>query len=178
MAGITLELAFDWDMASRGSAIGVFYQLQWSVVDNGKKIVISPVKRSAIRTGNTLDFCVYNITDPAFQLAPEPQCLQLLFNNAVDPTSTSPFTPIKDNVPQITLTDFRPLPKDSGAVHSVAFGRVRQGWAAEKEGAPFTVTLGNSGRFELRTMVTVAVADKIARYYQVDPEMIVGGAGG
>ncbi len=200
MADYTFELGFDWNMPARGSAIGVLYALQLSLVDNGANggaaSVVSPANLSAALLSKTVDFRVYDVTAGPAPSGGSPQCLQVLFTTAaLDPIDGSPliddFTPLEGKLAQLTLTAFTPIELDGEEkLISVAYGAVTAGWTVQSvtyDAANGVAAVGNSawtlsipGRFELRTMATVTKEGSLARYYEDDPEVIVGegGSGG
>jgi hypothetical protein len=165
MSHFTFELAFDWKVKSKDGGVGRIYPLQANLVTNGQ--VISTAHVSQIKPQDTLDFRIYDISQTPVS-AVEPKCLQVLFDNAtvgvIDPFT--PFGSTPTQVPSLTFTVFGPSEE---ATPTVAYAPGIPGWNVPGSHQ----TLDNSGRFELRMLLTVAVPDKIAKFYFVDPEVII-----
>lgn len=185
MANLAFELGFDWDVPPFiGVSDGIF-PLQVVLVNDGDlanpddRFVISPSHPSNVRAGDTLRFRVYDFSasvptvDP-----PSPTALQVLFTSATS-NDTDPISPFEVNgVPQAQWAslDFFPT-----AGESVAFD-VGSGWIAADAG-PLTaatgrLTIERDGRFKFRALLTVGIPGEMARFYRVDPEMVIGPQGG
>jgi hypothetical protein len=181
MADLTFELGFDWNMPSSENALGVVYALQMYLVKNdpdpNKSAVISPCNSSKINTGDTLGFRIYDFTgSPSAPAGTEPRALQVLFATAVDqqPANISPILVAGKALPQLATTDFG-VPQQNPT--SIAYGDVARGWDVTTLLPLSELRLSESGRFEMRAMLTVSVPGQMARFYRVDPEMVVGGSG-
>lgn len=187
MAYLTFELGFDWNMPPSEQSPGFVFPLQMYLVDNAAGgSVVSACHPGAISAGDaaanppnppdTLDFRVYDITDPGPSGA-EPQALQVLFSTAVN-EQNDPFSPIKVGVDtpvsQLATTDIPPL--NITDTPSIAYGtNATCGWNVSISPSPLEIR--QVGRFELRAMVTLVVPGEMARFYRIDPEMVVGGGG-
>lgn len=179
MANLAFELGFDWNTHPiQGVRDGV-YPMQIFLVDDDSKTVISSCDPSKLKSSDVLKFRVYDFTALPAGEPPvaSPGTLQILFTSAttVPGQTQPPFSPVKDSggnqVAQMAATSF----KSVGASGSVAFtGSAVNGWEVEWTGVT-TVTLQQIGRFNFRALLTVSVPGEMARFYRVDPEMVIGG---
>ncbi len=179
MANFTFELGFDWNMPPSGSALEVLYALQMSLVDDDNSEVLSPCHSSKLNVDDSLSFRIYDFTgSPAAPTTAVPAAMQILFCWATD--NHNIFSPIDISqglqLPQLVTTEFVQIPAVGNMVSSISYGDVSRGWTATTTPAS-PLTLANAGRFELRAMVTVADPGVMARYYRVDPEMVIGDGG-
>lgn len=178
MANLAYELGFDGNAnAVEGIRDGV-YPLQVYLVTDDEKKVISACNPAQIRRSDRLSFRVYDFSDPAAKrpLGMTPVTLQILFTRATkteDGATKPPFSPIlKDGLPlaQLATTTFTPVP---AATESIAFGQAAlAGWVAEFPGAH--LLLEHTGRFDFRALLTVGIPGEVARFFRVDPEMVIG----
>jgi hypothetical protein len=175
MSKLAFELGFDWNVNPiQGVRDGVF-PLQWSLVNDDLEppAVISPF--NSLNVGDTLSFRVYNFSALVPSDPPTPTVLQVLFSSATA-SENGPFSPLEfDEIEQGSLaTVFFGQSVDP----SVAFGGgALGGWTAESidRSAVDFVTLANPGRFNFRALLTVVKPREQARFYRIDPEMVIGG---
>lgn len=177
---LAFELGFDWNVPpTEGVRDGVF-PLQVFLVDDGKKGVISSCNAAQVETTDTLAFRVYDFTEtaPGESTDAAPVALQVLFTRAVSPgegLEPPPFSPIEEGgnqVAQLATTVLTPT-----ATQSIAFGDgVVAGWQVKWPGEGDLV-LRKQGRFKFRALLTVAVPGQVAKFYRVDPEMVIGDGG-
>ena len=190
MESLAFELGFDLDVNPvLGVRDGVF-PLQLALVNddvNGdppEPAVISPFDPSVVHMGDSLSFRVYDFSDPAAAVPPEPSlcALQILFTSATsESVPISPFEIGGATRPQLATTNLELLPSP---VSSVAFGdKVRFGWEAKWDVSPASppvpaLDLDNDGRFKFRALLTVGIPNQMAMFYRSDPEMVVGDPAG
>jgi hypothetical protein len=172
---LTFELGFDWNSpAVQGVRDGV-YPLQVFLVDDRENSVISPCNPAQVGLNAKLGFRVYDFTDPRAGSpgGAAPATLQVLFTRATS-LGDPPFSPILRNgapVAQLTSTSFASPARDS-----IAFGAAAvAGWDVKWPDGD--VRLDQGGRFKFRALLTVSVPGEMARFYRVDPEMVIGDGG-
>jgi hypothetical protein len=172
---LTFELGFDWSSpAVEGVRDGV-YPLQVFLVDDRENAVISPCNPAQVGLNAKLGFRVYDFTDPraSAPAGAAPVTLQILFTRATTDLE-APFSPVLRGgapVAQMASTSFAATAKDS-----IAFGAgAVAGWHVEWPDGD--VLLEQGGRFKFRALLTVAVPGGMARFYRVDPEMVIGDGG-
>ncbi len=176
MNDLVYELGFDWNMPSTESSLGIIYPLQMELLSG--EALISPCNGAFIKTGDTLAFRVLDFTgSPPAPAGAEPRSLQVLFSGATnDPTDFSPI--LDDNklqVPHLVTTEFH----SSSDTTSPAYGTVARAWDVILDGGstPSQLMLEDAGRFELRALLTVAASGQMAKFYRIDPEMVVDDGG-
>ena len=179
MANYSFEMGFDWNVPPSGGALEIIYALQMCLVDDQEGVVISPCNASKLKIGDTLSFRLYDFTDPA-EPAPAnalPQALQVVFAWATnDKSSFSPFQDEGSQLPQLATTQFVAIPPVNNGVTSVAYGKVGRGWDVTMSPA-LPLNFENAGRYELRAVVTLALPGVMARFYKIDPEIVIGDGG-
>lgn len=172
---LTFELGFDWHTPPVEGVRDGVYPLQVFLVDNGDAAVISSCNSAQVKRSDGLTFRVYDFTDPQASepTGAAPVTLQILFTRATT-LGDPPFSPIQDEgkpVAQLAATEFT-----SPAKASIAFGAgAAGGWNVKWPGGD--VRLEQAGRFKFRALLTVAVPGEMARFYRVDPEMVIGDGG-
>ena len=179
MANLAFELGFDWNTHP---VIGVrdgVYPLQVCLVRDARgeepAAVISPCNPAEVKAEDELEFRVYDFTDYSPYKdrppAPRPMALQVLFTSGSEgQTVFSPvIQPPGEVLPVLTSVSF----DLDRAPKSIAYG-VSIGWTVEWSNTTEVVTLGSLGRFKFRALLTVGVPNDMARFYRVDPEMVVG----
>lgn len=178
MRNLAFELGFDWQVKPVVGIRDGVYPLQMCLVDDDERQVISPCNAEQVTVGSALRFRVYDFTYQAREPGPRPTVLQALFTaGTTDPGD--PFSPIEidgQSRAQWAATVFR-----RSEIPSLAFG-VASGWealwAGEVIGGEIAeLPLSRSGRFEFRGLLTVEALGEMARFYRIDPEMVVGGGG-
>ena len=178
MANLTYELGFDGNAnAIEGVRDGI-YPLQVYLVADEERKVISACNPDQIRRSDRLSFRIYDFSDPAAKRphGMTPVTLQILFTRATksdDGEVKPPFSPIVENglpLAQLATTTFTPLPEPTG---SIAFGKAAlAGW--EVEFPNVDLLLQHTGRFDFRALLTVGIPGEVARFFRVDPEMVIG----
>ncbi len=180
-ATLAFEIGFDWNIHPiQGVRDGVF-PLQLCLVDDaGEGTVLSPCHPSAIEPGDTLLFRVYDFTDYGSppEASPEPSALQVLFTSASTIVSPPPpFSPVVDD-DGMPLAQLASITFPQTAVRpSIAYGVEAPGWAVEWS-IGVDAVIQQPGRFKFRALLTVGTTGEMARFYRVDPEMVVGDPGG
>ncbi len=180
---LAFELGFDWNVPpTEGVRDGVF-PLQVFLVDDGSRSVISSCNSSQIETTDVLSFRVYDFTLPDAAQADgskgrAPFALQVLYTRAVvsiEGAPLPPFSPFEEDgepVAQLATTLFAAPASQS----SIAFGAgAVAGWDVEWPGGDSILKL--PGRFKFRALLTVAAPGQVAKFYRVDPEMVIGDGG-
>ncbi len=189
MSRFVYELGFDWNMPDSESSLGVIFPLHMALVKKAQATgeedkLIWPCHGSQVKTTDTLAFRILDFTgSPSAPAGTEPRALQVLFTPAARDTEEgpAPFSPILDaqnlQVPILATTDFH---LESANALSAAYGAVERSWSVawDVRASPHqSWLLSNVGRFELRALLTVAAPDEMARFYRVDPEMVVDDGG-
>lgn len=166
MADWTFEVGFDW--SSPPTMNGLYYPLQICLVDTSGTVFV-PTNPNWLKLGDTLSFRVYDITAYPSE-APRPRVLQVLFS-AGSSDESAPFSPILVRGQQESL--FASMDLQRTSTGSVAFS-VDSGWLANWTHAVTPLTFELPGRFELAVALSVVNPGEMARFYRVDPEMVIG----
>ena len=176
---LAFEFGFDWNTnPSIRFRAGVFL-LQIYMVDIDDDRLRSIANPSDLRVEDLLRFRIYDFTSQAGagNASPQPTALQLLFTAGAQTegsTSDRIFSPFVDSdgnqVPTLIFTEFSEIEEPSRA-----YG-VSSGWQASAGGVD-QYELHNPGRFELRALLTLSEPGQPGRFYEVDPEMVVGAGG-
>lgn len=180
------DFGFDWNAKPiLGVRDGVF-PLQLYMVNVVSNSVLSPSNPSDLCQNDKLYVRVCDFTDveggqwPQGE-APIPLALQVLFTSDVDPVpgqESPPFSPFQDSkknqVSQFVFTQFLAASNPSPGFGSALVNK----WRASIHGGYESWTMQNSGRFKFRALLTVGVPGQPAKFFRIDPEMVVGPAGG
>ncbi len=180
-AKLAFELGFNWHTQPVVSVRDGVYPLQLNLVNDSMSpkaggLLISAGNPKHLHTACDLEFRVYDFSDWSAEPTadkPRPISLQVLFTSAVGEGEN--FSPVvvepKDSstmVPTLVSTIFKP-----STVPSVSYG-IGSGWSAVWPGDRSLVHISNAGRFKFRALLTVGPLNDMARFYRVDPEMVVG----
>lgn len=170
---LAFELGFDWMV---NPVIGVrdgVYPLQVHLVDDDEGKMISACNPDDVPVGSGLRFRVYDFSHQIADPRATPKVLQILFTSATSDRN-DPISPVKiDGAPQgqWAATTFRRCEHPSIAYPA------KSGWEAVWADGSAELPLSSEGRFSFRGLLTVETPGDTARFYRIDPEMIVGGAG-
>lgn len=186
MASLAFELGFDWDTPPIiGVRDGVF-PLQLALVDDDGGVV-SPYDSSVLQAPGQLCFRIYDFTDPATYRDPSrpvPNVLQILFTSAT--SGGGPFSPVLDGSgtprAQLAAMSFDKENTQASIAYNIG-GSAVPGWTAlwpldESQPLQGSIALGQFGRFKFRALLTVGIPGQMVRFYRIDPEMVIGDAGG
>ncbi|MCG8462629.1 MAG: hypothetical protein MI919_40610 [Holophagales bacterium] len=179
---LAYDFGFDWNVPPSASYRGGVYPLQLGLSDLTQDCVRSFCNGDDNPVGSSVRFRVFDFSPRAAgggsgsEAAPKPFSLQVLFTAGTEGEQGQTFSPVLDGSgqqqPQLLFTEWRALE----TTYNKVYGNV-SGWlAVDPVGAEhLTATLANSGRYKLRAMLTVGIQGQAARFYRIDPEMVVGG---
>lgn len=186
MASLAFELGFDWDIPPIiGVRDGVF-PLQLALVDDDRRVVVSPYDSSVLQAPGQLCFRIYDFTDPATYGDPDlprpvPNVLQVLFTSAT--SGGDPFSPVLDKacIPcaQLAAMSFDNEDTPKSVAYIIGDSPV-PGWKVRwfLDGSlRDSIALGQSGRFKFRALLTVGIPGQMVSFYRIDPEMVIGDGG-